>query len=667
MGHYLNLDHIWGGGCNSDDGVADTPSQQTSNGGCPTLGGTSSCNTEDLHMNYMDYTNDACMYMFSAGQSTIMENYVAANLTNVSSNFASVCSSAAPTCTDGIQNGDETGVDCGGSACPACETCSDGIQNQDETGVDCGGATCPACPCTDNEVTVTIVQDNYSSETTWTITNSSGTVVLSGGPYTDGNNGITITETVCLVDGCYDFTINDSYGDGICCNYGNGSYAVTDASGATLASGGQFTSTEVTAFCFNTVPTCTDGVLNGDETGIDCGGSTCPACPQCDIPTGLTAVANDTLAELNWTAVPAAVNYDVRARQVGATTWVTGIELTPPVSFTNLSPCTEYEFQVLSDCSTLESAWSSSFVFTTTGCPESCTDGIQNQDETGIDCGGATCPACVCSYPNNIAVNLGMDPNRVNISWDPVSGVSEYQVRYRRALTSTWSNLLTTTTSRVVQVLVQNKVYDYRVRSKCPDGTWSDMSPIDKFRTVQCLAPVNLTHTQQNNNKVKVEWTNYDYSDKYQIFFREAGTSTWSKMVTYYEGMNFRVLNNLTPGATYEWKVRSWCEVSYGPFSAIETFTNASARDLGELSFGIVNLYPNPTSNTLNTNFTIGKDSDVSISITDVLGRTIYQNSANYNEGSNTERIDVSSFEAGYYMIQISDGENVSTKKFVKK
>ncbi len=51
------------------------------------------------------------------------------------------------TCTDGKQNGTETGVDCGGG-CSACNTttgtCSDGIQNQNETGVDCGGS-CAAC------------------------------------------------------------------------------------------------------------------------------------------------------------------------------------------------------------------------------------------------------------------------------------------------------------------------------------------------------------------------------------------------------------------------------------------------------------------------------------------------------------------------------------------
>ena len=58
-------------------------------------------------------------------------------------------SCGGPTCSDGLQNGTETGVDCGGT-CLACGSCTDSIMNGTETGVDCGG-TCPnACPtCTD--------------------------------------------------------------------------------------------------------------------------------------------------------------------------------------------------------------------------------------------------------------------------------------------------------------------------------------------------------------------------------------------------------------------------------------------------------------------------------------------------------------------------------------
>ncbi len=49
-----------------------------------------------------------------------------------------------PTCFDGVQNGDEEGVDCGGH-CKPCGTCFDGIQNNDEEGVDCGGTYCEPC------------------------------------------------------------------------------------------------------------------------------------------------------------------------------------------------------------------------------------------------------------------------------------------------------------------------------------------------------------------------------------------------------------------------------------------------------------------------------------------------------------------------------------------
>ncbi|MBN2422028.1 fibronectin type III domain-containing protein [Candidatus Woesearchaeota archaeon] len=56
---------------------------------------------------------------------------------------------ACPTCNDGIQNQGEEGIDCGGP-CDACLTCNDGIQNQGETGIDCGGS-CRACAtCDDN-------------------------------------------------------------------------------------------------------------------------------------------------------------------------------------------------------------------------------------------------------------------------------------------------------------------------------------------------------------------------------------------------------------------------------------------------------------------------------------------------------------------------------------
>ena len=68
VGHYLNLRHIWGDGrCRQDDFVTDTPSSDGPNYGCPSFP-TTNCKTTDMTMNYMDYTDDACMYMFTDGQ-----------------------------------------------------------------------------------------------------------------------------------------------------------------------------------------------------------------------------------------------------------------------------------------------------------------------------------------------------------------------------------------------------------------------------------------------------------------------------------------------------------------------------------------------------------------------------------------------------------------------
>jgi hypothetical protein len=72
VGHYLNLRHIWGDGrCRQDDFVADTPSSDGPNYNCPSYP-TVNCKSNDMTMNYMDYTNDACMYMFSEGQKSRM-------------------------------------------------------------------------------------------------------------------------------------------------------------------------------------------------------------------------------------------------------------------------------------------------------------------------------------------------------------------------------------------------------------------------------------------------------------------------------------------------------------------------------------------------------------------------------------------------------------------
>jgi len=122
------------------------------------------------------------------------------------------------TCFDNLQNGNETGVDCGYN-CDACPTCDDGVLNQGETNVDCGGL-CGACPTCEDEI-----RNQNESDTD------------CGGP-------------------CVDCTV------GLRCNSWEDCFS--------------------RACRYETcqLPTCNDGILNQGETNVDCGGS-CRACPSC--------------------------------------------------------------------------------------------------------------------------------------------------------------------------------------------------------------------------------------------------------------------------------------------------------------------------------------------------------------------------------------------------
>lgn len=137
----------------------------------------------------------------------------------------------------------------------SCETFSYGEVEDYSVNITAGGGS----SCTN--VTLTLKFDNYPEETSWTIKNGSGTTVASGGPYGSSPDGSTITSVNCLPAGCYTFTINDSFGDGICCSFGSGSYTLKDPVGTTLGSGGSFGSSQSHNFCI--------GGASKDSRGVE--------------------------------------------------------------------------------------------------------------------------------------------------------------------------------------------------------------------------------------------------------------------------------------------------------------------------------------------------------------------------------------------------------------
>ncbi|GFH47009.1 hypothetical protein CTEN210_03484 [Chaetoceros tenuissimus] len=106
----------------------------------------------------------------------------------------------------------------------------------------------PTLGCEDGfiPILIEINTDNFPQETSFSLVNTcDASVVRTERDFT--TRGVKETFRDCVPLGTYSFTIQDSYGDGLCCQYGNGSYSVSYG-GEIVASGGTFTSSETKTF-----------------------------------------------------------------------------------------------------------------------------------------------------------------------------------------------------------------------------------------------------------------------------------------------------------------------------------------------------------------------------------------------------------------------------------
>ena len=265
VGHWLNLRHIWGdGGCGASDFVDDTPDSDGPNYGCSL--GSVACGTEDMVQNYMDYSDDACMNLFTQGQADRMNALFAPGGTRASLLDSEGCVPSGFGCTDETAcNYSPTAIEDNGSCEYVIDECGECGGNNES----CGGCTNPeacnydpeaivddsSCILDGEDLTITILTDNYPGEIAWTVTSAAGEVVAAGGPY--GSAATEYAEQVCIDAGCYTFNITDTFGDGICCGFGEGGYTIT-SEGVVLASGGDYGSGESVDICLGSGFGCTD-------------------------------------------------------------------------------------------------------------------------------------------------------------------------------------------------------------------------------------------------------------------------------------------------------------------------------------------------------------------------------------------------------------------------
>ncbi|MBN2191506.1 MAG: hypothetical protein JW751_01715 [Polyangiaceae bacterium] len=338
-------------------------------------------------------------------------------------------------CSDGALNGGETGVDCGGRYCPGCPagepclsgddcmsrvcdddgqcaaaTCEDAVKNGDETDRDCGGGTCNPCAVgdrcavgTDCVEAVCAANGTCSAPTCRDeAANGSETDQDCGGPscgpcpdrsrcieHSDCESGRCVNGR-CAVPSCTDLVTNGDETDRDC-----GGSCETKCQNLQSCERGRDCISDYCDPVINlcAAAECSDEVKNGDETDLNCGGPDCPAC----------SVGQVCLADR-----------DCSTRNCGEADEETGVRRCEDADCDNgktdgsetdedcggsCEPCgTEARCGDAEDCiSRVCSTSGDSYVLTCQAA--SCSDRVQNQGETGIDCGIAACGGCGAGIP----------------------------------------------------------------------------------------------------------------------------------------------------------------------------------------------------------------------------------------------------------------------------
>lgn len=312
MGHWLGLRHIWGdGGCDVDDFCADTPVSGLPNydcdeiyDSCPRLHGL------DMTQNYMNYAEDACMDTFTKEQKFRMRAVMHQADRRASLRLSNACIPLSLQLDGGISIEKLNMLHCNDTIAPVVVLKNNGteqinraviaysIDDDDEKILSWEGSLqsdatavlnlpqltsdfgehsfyvrlksvngIEVCFSDNNEVGQTfrngfqtdrllfILQTDYfGAETSWTLTNSAGTQLYSGGPYSNTSKkrkagkkrlSAPIEETWYLpASDCYTFTISDSGNDGVNGTKGEGYFRIETADHIPVIRGGYFKSVE---------------------------------------------------------------------------------------------------------------------------------------------------------------------------------------------------------------------------------------------------------------------------------------------------------------------------------------------------------------------------------------------------------------------------------------
>jgi hypothetical protein len=124
----------------------------------------------------------------------------------------------------------------------------------------------------------------------------------------------------------------------------------------------------------------------------------------------------------------------------------------------------------------------------------------------------------------------------------------------------------------------------------------------------------------------------------------------------------------LAKETSYYWRVRAENGLDISGWSPTWKFTTLPPVGIEEQTFeNKINIYPNPAENTVYIQLKENLALSLRLTITDLVGKKIFEKDILYNSGIQNMPVDVSSLKNGIYMLRIADKENVYTKKLIIK
>lgn len=187
-------------------------------------------------------------------------------------------------------------------------------------------------------------------------------------------------------------------------------------------------------------------------------------------------------------------------------------------------------------------------------------------------------------------------------------------------------------------------------------------TPIIAGNTGDCTPPSTSLTTNISSTSAKLHWAPVFGASKYQIRYRKIGDPLWIT-VTAGAGATAKNITGLACNSNYEWKIKSKCGAEFSDFSNTHTFTTASCRvdfDANADATDVL-IYPNPSNGLVTINLEGINNISTEICLIDLSGKMIQSTTVFDNQ----VELDYSNLAKGFYILQITNGEKVITKKLI--